>query len=265
MDWGDGTYELTAQQLMPASERAVALCAPRVGEKVMDLGCGTGNATILLAESGATIVGVDPTPRLLGVATERVRDAGFAAEFILAGAEKLPFADSSFDALVSVFALIFTPDPPAAAREIDRVLTRDSRAVITSWLPAGAFFSIGAIRRRFMIEVGALAADAPTPFPWSDTATVANLFGPLGFELTANVGSIEFSSTSVAEYAQQYEVNPLMTDARRFLEPAGRWEEMTAEIVRTLGEFNEDAGAFKATSPYVLYTLNKTGERGSHA
>ncbi|HKN93646.1 MAG TPA: class I SAM-dependent methyltransferase, partial [Thermoleophilaceae bacterium] len=59
-DWGLGTYERTAEQLMPAAQAVVASAAPAAGERVVDVGCGTGNAALIAAERGARVTGVDP-------------------------------------------------------------------------------------------------------------------------------------------------------------------------------------------------------------
>ena len=58
MDWGTGEYEHTARQLLPAAEVTVGHLAPRVGEEVVDLGCGTGNATLLVARAGVDVISV---------------------------------------------------------------------------------------------------------------------------------------------------------------------------------------------------------------
>ncbi|MEA2266554.1 MAG: hypothetical protein QOE27_2137, partial [Solirubrobacteraceae bacterium] len=68
MDWSSGRYEQIARQLLPAARLAVDRAAPQPGDRALDLGCGTGNAALLVAESGATVTGVDPSPGLLEVA-----------------------------------------------------------------------------------------------------------------------------------------------------------------------------------------------------
>jgi ubiquinone/menaquinone biosynthesis C-methylase UbiE len=68
------------------------------GERVLDVGCGTGNAALLAAQAGAGVVGVDPAARLLSVARERAEAAGVSADFVPGTAESLPFPDASFGA-----------------------------------------------------------------------------------------------------------------------------------------------------------------------
>jgi SAM-dependent methyltransferase len=68
LDWGLGRYEGTAAKLLPAARVAVDRALLRPGERVLDVGCGTGNATLLAAAPGARAVGIDPARRLLEVA-----------------------------------------------------------------------------------------------------------------------------------------------------------------------------------------------------
>src|SRR4051794_5019996 len=122
MDWGTGRYEETARQLEPASERVVALAGLVPGERLLDVGCGTGNAALLAARAGADVVGVDPATRLLAVARERAAASGVDAEFVEGRAEALPFADGYFDVAISVFGVIFADDPEGAIEEMLRVV-----------------------------------------------------------------------------------------------------------------------------------------------
>ena len=80
-DWGLGRYEDTATRLEPAARVVVEAAAPVAGERVVDVGCGTGNAALLAAERGATVTGVDPAPRLLEVARAEAATRGLDATF----------------------------------------------------------------------------------------------------------------------------------------------------------------------------------------
>src|SRR4051794_10485019 len=113
MDWGQGRYERAAADLEPVAERVVALAGLAPGERVLDLGCGTGNVALLMARAGATVTGVDPSERLVSVARERVPDAGF----VIGSAEALPFDDAAFDVVISVFGVVFAADAERALAE----------------------------------------------------------------------------------------------------------------------------------------------------
>src|SRR5690242_13344172 len=100
IDWGHGHYERTAAQLVPAARDAVEHAAPRPGEHVVDVGCGTGNAALLAAERGARVTGVDPAERLLEVARAAAAERGLQATFAQGDAAHLPVDDGSADVVL---------------------------------------------------------------------------------------------------------------------------------------------------------------------
>jgi hypothetical protein len=84
VDWGAGNYEVTAAELEPVSQLIVHRAALRRGERVVDLACGTGNAALLAALAGTSVVGIDAAPRLLEVGRDRAAAEGVEVEFRLA-------------------------------------------------------------------------------------------------------------------------------------------------------------------------------------
>jgi ubiquinone/menaquinone biosynthesis C-methylase UbiE len=93
VDWGLGSYELTAEQLLPAADVVVDTAAPVRGEHVVDVGCGTGNATLAAARRGARATGVDPAQRLLDLAAAQARSEGLELTFVRGEAAALPLED----------------------------------------------------------------------------------------------------------------------------------------------------------------------------
>jgi len=112
MDWGEGNYARIAQGLLPGSKVAVEVADPRPGERVLDLGCGTGNAALLAAERGAIVTGVDPSQRLLDVAHERAKAANVDVSFRAGKAEATGLTDACADIVMSVFGVIFVAELP---------------------------------------------------------------------------------------------------------------------------------------------------------
>jgi len=161
IDWSAGTYELTAAQLAPAAERAVAAARITPGERVLDVACGTGNAAILAAFGGAQVTAVDQAGRLLEVAAGRARAAGVEIDWRAGDAVALPFDDDAFDAVLSVFGVIFAPAEPAAA-ELVRVTGPEGRIVLVTWTGEGVIAAASGVMRRAMAEAGALPGPDPT-------------------------------------------------------------------------------------------------------
>lgn len=251
VDWGLGRYERTAGQLLPAAEAVVETAAPRRGERVVDLGCGTGNAAVLAAERGATVVGVDPAERLLGVSRERAEELGLDASFAIGEAAAIPLQDGAADLILSVFAVIFAPDAEAAAAEMARVLSSRGRLVISAWIPEGALMRA----TRFGREAVARALGAPPPapgFPWHDPAALGGLLEPYGLQVETEVRSIAFTAPSAGDFVEAEARNhPLQVAAASVLD-AGRIEEIKAGSRRIFEEANEDPAAFRVTSRYVV-------------
>lgn len=257
LDWGTGRYETTAERLAPAARVVVGHASPRPGERVLDLGCGTGNAAVLAARAGATVTAVDPAARLLQAARERALAEGVDIDFRQGEAASIPIADGSVDVIVSVFAVIFAPDPEAAAAEMSRVLSPDGRIVLSAWVPGGAVLEMS----RAAGEAVMRAVGAPAPvegFRWQDRDALAGLFGPHGFAVDVEEHELVTTASSVDEYLdEQSRDHPMAISAMAVLEKLGRAEEVRADLRRILVEGNEDPAAFRATSRYVVATLSR--------
>ena len=255
VDWDTGSYEFIARQLWSVSDHVVATCAPLSSETIVDLGCGTGNASLLLAASGARVIGVDPSPRLRTVAQRAALDAGLTVEFLSGRAEEIPVADGVADAVVSTFALIFASDPTKAAQEISRVLTSRGRLFFTAWSPLAP---MAKIRREVMTPALDEPAEA-TPFAWHDHDDVASIFEPLGFSVTLSEGSVNFTGASTRDFVtEEWEHNPFWVAARQRLRELGTFEEVDAQLVEHFGAANAETSSFSMASPYVLFSLRRT-------
>lgn len=137
---------------------------------MLDIACGTGNATIPLARRGALVTGLDMTPHLLEEARARAVREGFCIRFDEGFAETLPYPDGSFDVLVSMFGIMFFPLPETAASEMARVLRPGGRLALASWTPSGfAAGKMGAIGGQYLPP---LPQSTMSPFLWGEEATV---------------------------------------------------------------------------------------------
>jgi SAM-dependent methyltransferase len=256
MDWSIGNYERTAEQLMPAAEALVETTAPRSGEHVVDVGCGTGNAALLAAARGARVTGVDPAARLLEVARGRAAAAGLDAEFVAGEGASIPVGDGEADAVVSVFGVIFAPDPAAALTEMARVCAPEGRIVLSGWIPDGAISRMARISRDAVARaLGTLPTGAP--FPWHERDALAEVLEPHGFTLTSEERSISFSGDSPEQYLDAESEHPLAVAARTVLEPRGEGLELRARMLEVLEEGNEDPRGFRVTSRYVITAASR--------
>jgi len=252
VDWDLGRYEYVAAQLQPAAEVAVDRLAPRPGERVLDLGCGTGNASLLLAGRGARTFAVDPSPRLLDVARQESSARGLDVDFTSGQAATLPFPDASIDAIVSVFGLIFAPDASAAASEMARVLVPSGRIVLSAWLPGGALSAQATLRREALAAALGETRGA-APFPWHDRQALSALLAPYGFSVETREEVLAFTAASAREYAEgEWQNHPLWVEAHAVLEPLGTWQTVCEATMRVLSDANEEPSSFRISSRYVV-------------
>jgi SAM-dependent methyltransferase len=257
IDWSIGRYEQIAEQLMPAARVAVDHAAPAEGERVVDLGCGTGNAALLAAARGALVTGVDPASRLLEVARGLAAGQGLEATFVEGDASTIPVTDGGADLVLSVFGVIFAPDAAAAGGEIARVTAPGGRIVLTAWIPEG---TISKVARASREAIGRALGrpPAPPPFAWHDRDTLARLFGPHGFEVTTQEEQMTFTAASPTAYLEEESnEHPFWVAARTVLEPRGEVEPLRERALAILEAGNEDPDAFRTASRYVVATAHR--------
>jgi len=258
MTWDLGRYEHIAAQLLPVAVAAVDQLHPLPDEFVVDLGCGTGNAALLAAARGAKVLGIDPTPRLLGVAQQCAKSLGLEVRFELGEAASMPLDDGSADAIVSVFAVIFASDAAAAAAEIDRVLNSKGRIVLTAWLPGGVLGPLYQLRQELIADVRGTETSRQAPFKWHDWSALDGLIGHLGFAVELEEAELTLKGDTALDFIEaEFKHGPLWVEARSILEPAGRWQELRDAAARTYNDANEDPPRFRLTTPYVMASARR--------
>jgi SAM-dependent methyltransferase len=255
LDWGAGHYERTAEDLLPVAADVVARARIEPGERVLDIACGTGNAALLAARHGATSRGVDLAPRLIDVARERAKAALLPVHFDVGDAQALPYADASFDIVLSVFGMIFAPDAQRAFAELVRVLDPGGRALVTAWTP------VGAIARLSGQFAGAVAEAQKAPpakrFAWHEADAIGELAAEKGAtaEFLAD-GEITFTADSPEDYLRRYEdLHPLSQQQRPILEDAGTYAAVRTEVLQALIDGNESPDGFAVTSGYRVIQI----------
>ncbi len=144
--WMAGDFGVIAKTIAGGAEEFVRRLGLPAGTRVLDVATGTGNLAIPLAQSGCIVTGVDIAPNLLEQARDRATAAGLTATFDEGDAEALPYADASFDAIVTMFGAMFAPRPEMVAAELARVLRPGGILAMANWTPAsftGAMFRTG--------------------------------------------------------------------------------------------------------------------------
>src|SRR5690349_23916952 len=135
--WASGDYAVVASRIVLVSELLADAADLKAGWEVLDVACGNGNATLAAARSGTYALGIDYVPELLEGGRARAVAEGLDVEFRLGDAENLPVADASFDAVLSVFGVMFAPDHQRAGGEIIRAARPGGTVALASWTPDG--------------------------------------------------------------------------------------------------------------------------------
>jgi ubiquinone/menaquinone biosynthesis C-methylase UbiE len=202
--WMAGDFGVVAKNITRGAEQFVQRLNIARGARVVDVACGTGNLAIPLARGGAVVTGVDIAPNLLVQARERAAAENLVATFDEGDAEKLPYADGSFDAVVSMFGAMFAPRPEIVASELARVLKPGGLLAMANWNPAsftGEMFKIGAR------HVPPPPGIAP-PVLWGDDATVRERLKQNFSEIRTEIIQVEFdlpmSPTGAVEFFRKY-------------------------------------------------------------
>lgn len=247
-DWGEGEYELTAQALLGASNVVIDLANVREGERVLDLGCGTGNAALVAAARNAVVTGLDPASRLVAVAQHRALKAGLSAHFAVGDAQALSLPDGSFDCVVAVFSVIFAPDPLRAAAEMRRVTRPGGRMLLSSWIPAGAIYDVV----RLMFEF--LPPSSVVPPPWGQRDYLQERFAVGDARVSITEHELSFVGKSPEAWFTEQEIaHPAWRTIKRSLQDSGNnWNDCRQACIDLLTSQNEDAGAFRVTSRYLV-------------
>ncbi len=171
--WSAGDYAEIGTRLQIVGESLCEALDLRAGSRVLDVASGNGNAALAAARRWCEVVATDYVPALLERAGQRARADRLPIEFRAADAENLPFPDASFDAVLSTFGVMFTPDQERAARELLRVCRPGGKIGLANWTPEGF---IGQLFK----TIGKFIPPAPglkSPALWGTEVRLAELFG----------------------------------------------------------------------------------------
>jgi ubiquinone/menaquinone biosynthesis C-methylase UbiE len=179
--WSSGDYAVVGTTLQIVGEELCEALDVRSGQKVLDVAAGNGNVSLAAARRWCEVVATDYVPALLERARERADAERCSIEFREADAEALPFADASFDVVVSTFGVMFTPDQGRAAAELVRVCRRGGKIGLANWTPEGFIGQVFKIIGKHMPPPPGVRS----PALWGTRARLAELFETHGSIETA--------------------------------------------------------------------------------
>lgn len=256
--WSAGDYPDIARRIEEVADTLVERVGVQPGETLLDVATGSGNVAIAAAMVGASVTGLDLTPRLLEAARERASRAGVDVRWTEGDAEELPFEDRSFERVTSCFGVIFAPRHELAAAELARVARAGATIAVTAWTPEG-------LNGRLFPTIGAYMPPPPpelaSPLEWGEEAHVRSLFASSGAELAFERRMVTFTHDSPDAWVAYNErvLGPVIM-AKAALEPQGRWDELRADLVAFYSDANEARdGTFSAPAEYLLSVATLPG------
>jgi ubiquinone/menaquinone biosynthesis C-methylase UbiE len=169
--WSSGDYAIVGTTLQIVGEQLCEALDIRAGQSVLDVAAGNGNATLAAARRWCQVVSTDYVPSLLERGRARASADGLSVEFKEADAEALPFGDAAFDAVVSTFGVMFTPNQDRAASELLRVCKSGGKIGLANWTPEGFIGQVFKTLGKYLPPTG-----AKSPALWGTKARLDEMF-----------------------------------------------------------------------------------------
>jgi SAM-dependent methyltransferase len=242
--WALGDYHAVARDVIsatgPALVRAAGISA---GQRVLDVGAGSGNASVPAAATGASVVASDLTPELLEEGRRSTPGAGITWE--VGDAEALPYGDAAFDAAISCVGVMFAPHHQRAADELVRVTRRGGTIANLSWTPAGFIGQMFATMRPY---APAPPPGAQPPPLWGDAAHVRTLLGDRVTDVTERVEDLTVERFSSArELVDFFKAcyGPTIAVFRSLGDDAEKAAALDSALVDVAARFGADDGSMR--------------------
>ncbi|MBM0238031.1 class I SAM-dependent methyltransferase [Micromonospora sp. ATA32] len=201
--WASGDYGAVAARIHLISEQLVEAADLSAGARVLDVATGTGNAAIAAARRGCVVTGVDYVPELLERGHARAAAEGLPVDFVTGDAERLAYADGSFDAVLSCVGVMFAPDQERAAAELVRVCRPGGTLALASWTPEGFIGELFRTVGRHVPPPAGLRA----PVEWGVETRVRELLGGAVGPLRVARREFVFRFGAPAEFADFFRAN----------------------------------------------------------
>jgi ubiquinone/menaquinone biosynthesis C-methylase UbiE len=194
--WSSGNYAVVGTTVQIVGETLCEALDLRSGARVLDVAAGNGNASLAAARRWCDVTSTDYVASLLESGKARARAEGHMIQFQEADAENLPFPDASFDAVLSTFGVMFTPNQEKAASELARVCRPGGRIGLANWTPESF---VGQLFK----TIGKYISPAPgvkSPALWGTKATLEELFGKTARKISTTSREFTFRYRSMTHW-----------------------------------------------------------------
>jgi SAM-dependent methyltransferase len=255
--WASGDYPAVAHDIIPGLGRVlVDACGIRSGDIVLDVAAGTGNAAIPAALAGATVTACDLTPTLLDAGRALARENGVDIDWREADAEALPFANASFDIVMSCVGVMFAPHHQQSADELVRVTRPGGTIGLINWTPDGFIGQMLATMKPY----------APPPPPgaqppplWGNVEHVTTLFGDRVSGLVAHRQVVRVDRFATGEEFLDYfksRYGPTIAVYRYIVDDPSRVAALDRDLIHLAKRHDHGNGSLVMDWEYLLLTAH---------
>ena len=232
--WSSGDYAVVGATLQIVGEELCETLDLRAGQRVLDVAAGNGNVTLAAARRWCEVVSTDYVRALLDRGRLRATADGLSVEFREADAEALPFDSEAFDAVVSTFGVMFTPNQDRAASELIRVCKRGGKIGLANWTPEGF---IGQLFRTLGKHLPP-PAGAKSPLLWGTEARIKEMFGAAASDIHAERRNFVFRYRSPEHFVEVFRTYYGPTVKAFDALDAARQDALKRDILALIGTMN---------------------------
>jgi ubiquinone/menaquinone biosynthesis C-methylase UbiE len=198
--WSTGNYAVVGTTLQIVGENLCEALDLRAGSRVLDVAAGNGNATLAAARRWCDVTSTDYVASLLDAGRARAHAEGLNVAFQEADAEALPFADASFDIVMSTFGVMFTPNQEQAARELMRVCKPGGKIGLANWTPDSFIGQVFKTIGKYI----APPVGVKSPALWGTQARLDELFAANDARIRATSREFVFRYRSPAHFIEVF-------------------------------------------------------------
>jgi ubiquinone/menaquinone biosynthesis C-methylase UbiE len=252
--WSSGDYAVVGTTLQIVGEELCEALNLRPGSTVLDVAAGNGNVTLAAARRWCDVTSTDYVPALLERGRDRAKAERLDVTFREADAEALPFADNSFDVVVSTFGVMFTANQDQAARELARVCKSGGKIGLANWTPDGF---IGQVFKTIGKHV-APPAGAKSPALWGTRSRLDEMFRLQAANIIAEPRMFTFRYKSADHMLDIFRTfyGPMLK-AFGALDAKGQTA-LADDLLKLMGEFNRaQDGSLTIRSEYLEVIVTK--------
>ena len=252
--WSSGDYAVVGTTLQIVGEELCEALDLRAGRKVLDVAAGNGMVSLAAARRWCDVVSTDYVPSLLERGRARASAEGLTIEFKEADAEALPFADGTFDTVVSTFGVMFTPNQDRAAAELLRVCKSGGKIGLANWTPEGFIGQVFKTLGKYIPP----PAGAKSPLLWGTRARLTEMFGPVATSIEIEPRHFNFRYRSAEHFLDVFKTyyGPMLK-AFAALDEANQTG-LKNDLLALIARMNKaDDGTMVVPSEYLQVVITK--------